>query len=395
MRFYSFRTAHKILFGPGVLTQISEEAKRLGTQKLAVIADPGVLQAGIADKITDVLDHANLNWCIWSHVEPEPSLACGDAAIRFVREERCDSVIGVGGGSTLDTTKAAAVALTNSGTLKEWIHTVFANPPAPFILVPTTAGTGSEVSNVAIFATSEVKYALYSTLLYPDVALVDPELTRTVPPSVTARTGIDALCHAMEAYVSLHSNPITDCLALEAIRFATAHLKKAYLDGDNMDARTGMSYAALLAGLAFGNAGTVLGHASGYAYVYPATPFHFPHGLAIGITMPYVLEYNAIANLQKHATLAELLGGSIAALTQREAAFRCAADFKRLLTDLDLPTSLQEVNIPRAMIPAIAKNVFKSPQHIARNPRHVLEQDMVTLFTKAYEGTLMMQASSR
>jgi alcohol dehydrogenase len=393
MRFHSFRTAKKILFGPGVLTQISEEAKRLGSQKLGIITDPGVTKAGIVDKVAEVLDHAQLNWCIWDHVEPEPSLACGDAAIRYVREEQCDSVIGVGGGSTLDTAKAAAVALTNSGTLKDWIQTVFATPPAPLILVPTTAGTGSEVSNVAIFATPEVKYALYSALLYPDVALVDPELTRTVPPSVTARTGIDALCHAMEAYVSLHCNPITDCLALDAIRFATAHIKEAYLDGDNMDARIGMSYAALLAGLAFGNAGTVLGHASGYAYVYPATPFHFPHGLAIGITMPYVLEYNAVANLQKHATLAELLGGSITALTQQEAAFRCAVDFKQLMIDLDLPTSLQEVNIPRDMIPAIAQNVFKSPQHIARNPRPVLEHDMVTLFTNAYDGTLMSQAS--
>ena len=392
MRFHSFRTAKTILFGPGVVTQLAEEAKRLGSQKLAIITDLGVSQAGIADKVAEVLDHAQINWCIWDQVEPEPSLTCGNAAIQYVRKEQCDSVIGVGGGSTLDTAKAAAVALTNSGMLEDWIQRGFTTLPASLILVPTTAGTGSEVSNVAIFATPEVKYALYSVLLYPDVALVDSELTRTVPPAVTARTGIDALCHAMEAYVSLHSSPITDCLALDAIRLATAHLKEAYLDGNNMDARTGMSYAALLAGLAFGNAGTVLGHASGYAYVYPATPFHFPHGLAIGITMPYVLEYNAIANLQKHATIATLLGGPITGLTQQEAAFRCAADFRQLMLDLDLPTSLQEVNIPRDMIPAIAQNVFKSPQHVARNPRRVFEQDMVTLFTNAYDGTLAMSA---
>lgn len=392
MSFHSFRTAKNILFGPGVLTQLGEEVKRLGSQKLGIITDPGVSQAGIADKVTEVLDHAQLNWCIWDQVEPEPSLTCGDDAIRYVREEQCDGVIGVGGGSTLDTAKVAAVALTNAGMLKDWIQTGFVTSPAPLILVPTTAGTGSEVSNVAIFATPDVKYALYSVLLYPDVALVDPELTRTVPPAITARTGIDALCHAMEAYVSLQSSPITDCLALDAIRLATAHLKEAYLDGDNKEARTGMSYAALLAGLAFGNAGTVLGHASGYAYVYPATPFHFPHGLAIGITMPYVLEYNAVANLQKHATLATLLGGSITGLTQQEAAFRCAADFKQLLLDLDLPTSLREVSIPRDLIPAIAKNVFKSPQHIARNPRQVREHDMLTLFTNAYDGTLTMSA---
>jgi alcohol dehydrogenase len=393
MRIHTFKTANKILFGQGVIQHIPEEVRRLGSQKLAIITDPGVRKAGIADKIIKVLDKAKLQWGLWDKVEPEPSVASGEAAIRYVREEHCDSVIGVGGGSTLDTAKAAAVAITNPGALTDWVHTVFTRQPCAFILVPTTAGTGSEVSNVAIFATPEVKYALYSALLYPDVALVDPELTRTVPPAVTARTGIDALCHAVEAYVSAHSSPITDCLALEAIRLAVAHIHVAYAHGDNMEARTGMSYAALLAGLAFGNAGTVLGHASGYAYVYPATPFHFPHGLAIGITMPYVLEYNAIANLQKHATLAEFLGESTTGLTEQEAAFRCAADFKQLLIKLDLPTSLRAVNIPQDMIPSIAKNVFQCPQHVARNPRKILEQDMITLFTNAYHGTLEMQVS--
>jgi len=147
-----------------------------------------------------------------------------------------------------------------------------------------------------------------------------------------------------------------------------------------------MSFGALIAGLAFGNAGTVLGHACGYAYVYPATHIHLPHGLAVGTTMPYVLEYNAISNLHKHVTITRLLGEPVEGLSLRDAAFKCAIAFKKLLTDLDMSTSVREVGVTYDMIPSIAKNVFRSPKHVARNPRKVTEEGMVKLFKKAYEG---------
>ena len=388
MEIHSFKTAKKILFGRGSLIQLGKEAKSIGAKKTAIITDQGVRKAGIVDKVAEVLDKENVEYGIWDKVEPEPALEVGEAAIRFVREGKYDSVMGLGGGSSLDIAKAAAASITNSGTLRDWVKVPFPKQPAPFILIPTTAGTGSEVSNVAIFATPKVKYALYSPLMYPDVAMVDPELTRTLPPPLTARTGIDALCHAIEAYVSLKASPITDSLALEAIRLVVKNIRSAYANGENMEARTGMSFAALIAGITFGNAGTVLGHACGYAYVYPATKFHFPHGYAIGVTMPYVLEYNAISNLQKHATITQLLGEPITGLSLRDAAFRCSIAFKKLLVDLDMPTSLKEVGVMKDMIPSLAKNVFRSPKHVARNPRKVTEEDMIRLFRKAYEGKL-------
>ena len=391
MELSSFKTANKILFGRGAVEKVGEEAADLGTKRIAIITDQGVSEAGISDKVAEALDREGLAYGIWDGVEPEPSIGVGEDAIRFVRDKKFDGVIGVGGGSTLDTAKVAAVSIKNTGNLEEWVKTGFEAPPAPFILIPTTAGTGSEVSNVAIFATPAVKYALYSPLMYPDLALVDPELTITLPPSLTAHTGIDALCHGIEAYLSLESSPITDCLALESIRLVVENIRMAYANGSNIEARRGMSLAALMAGLAFGNAGTVLGHACGYAYVYPATQFHFPHGFAIGLTMPYVLEYNGISNLWKHATLAEKLGGSTAGLSIRDAAFRCALDFKNLLKDLDMPTSLKEVGLTRDLIPSIAVNVFKSPHHVARNPRKVTEKDMIKLFTNAYEGKLELE----
>lgn len=388
MKTYSFVTAKKILFGVGAVEQLSEELKSISAKKVAIITDPVVKKAGWVDKVTGMLEKGGFDYAVWDKVEPEPALEVGEAVIQFTREGKYDSVIGLGGGSTMDTAKAAAVSITNSGTLKEWVEVVFEKPLAPLVLIPTTSGTGSEVSNAAVFATPEVKYVLYSSLMYPDIALVDPELTRTVPARTTANTGIDALCHAIEAYVSLKANPITDALALEATRLVAENLRAAYAYGDNMEARSGMSLASLMAGLAFGNAGTVVGHACGYAYVYPATKFHFPHGYSIAITMPYVLEYNAISNLPKHATIAETLGESTAGLSLREAALKSAVAFKKLLVDLNMPTSIKDVGVTRDMIPSIAKNVFKSPAHVARNPRKVTEEGMVRLFGKAYEGKL-------
>jgi len=388
MKAFSFSTAKKILFGAGVVEQLGKELKGIGAGKTAIITDEVIKKAGVLDKVTSVLQKSGCDYAIWDKVQAEPSVEVGEGAMQFIREGKYDSVIGVGGGSVMDTAKAAAVSITNPGTLREWCKKVFEKPLAPLVLIPTTSGTGSEVSNAAVFATPEVKYVLYSARMYPDVALVDPELTRTVPARTTANTGIDALCHAIEAYVSLKANPITDALALEAISLVAENVRAAYAYGDNMEARSGMSLASLLAGLAFGNAGTVIGHACGYAYVYPATKFHFPHGYSIAITMPYVLEYNAIANLQKHAIIAETLGESTTALPLREAAFASAVAFKKLLADLDMPTCIKDVGVTKDMIPAIAKNVFKSTAHVARNPRKVTEEGMVRLFEEAYEGKL-------
>lgn len=391
-RIHSFKTAKEVIFGLGALSRLGSKVVSLGVERLIIITDQGVRRAGIVDKVTEVLDGEGVEYGIWDEVKPEPSVEVGEAAIKVVREEGYDCVVGLGGGSSLDTAKAASASITNSGSLVDWFKEPFEKQPAPFVLIPTTSGTGSEVSNAAVFATPEAKYALYSPLMYPDMALVDPELTKTLPPPLTARTGIDALCHAIEAYVSLKASPITDCLALEAIRLVMDNIRSAYASGENIIARTGMSLASLIAGLAFGNAGTVIGHACGYAYVYPATRFHFPHGYAIAITMPYVLEYNAISNLEKHKNIAKLLGEKTASFSLRDAALRSSLAFKKLLIDLDMPTSLKEVGLKEEMVHSIAKNVFRSPKHVERNPRKVTEEAMVKLFRKAYEGRLNVES---
>lgn len=388
MMAFPFATAKKIIFGRGASQQLGNELIKLCTGKIAVITDATISKTGPLDIVVEVLHKAGLECGVWDKAEAEPSIESGEAAIRFTREGYYSAVVGLGGGSVMDTAKAAAVALNNTGNLSNWVSQVFTNPMGPLVLMPTTAGTGSEVSNAGVFSTSDFKYALYSPLMYPDVALVDADFTRTVPAHITANTGVDALCHAMEAYVSLKATPITDSLALQAIKLIPDNLRAVYAYGDNMEARTNMSLAALLAGMAFGNAGTVIGHACGYAYVFPSTPFHFPHGYSIAITMPYVLEYNAIANMEKHATLAAMLGEPIEGLSMRDAALSCARAFKKLLIDLDFPTSIKDIGVTKDMIPDIAKNVFKSTAHVPRNPRKISEEDMVRLFEKAYIGKL-------
>jgi len=388
MKAFPFATAKKIIFGRETVQQLGDELKVLCSGKIAVITDETVSTVGLLDKVTDVLGNTGLEYGIWDKAEAEPSIESAEKAIQFVRDGNYSAIVGLGGGSVLDTAKAAAVALTNKGSLSDWVKQVFTNPLGPLVLMPTTAGTGSEVSNGGVFAADESKYVLYSPLLYPDIALVDPDFTRSMPANVTANTGIDALCHAIEAYVSLNSTPITDILALQAIRLIPDNLRAAYACGDNMEARTNMSLAALLAGMAFGNAGTVIGHACGYAYVFPSTNFHFPHGYSIAITMPYVLEYNAIANIEKHATLTAVLEESIEGLSIRDAALSSAIAFKKLLADLDFPTSIKEVGVTTDMLPGIAKSVFKSTAHVARNPRSITEKDMLKLFEKAYQGKL-------
>lgn len=382
-----FQTAKRILFGVGAAEKVGEEAKKLGFKKAGIICGPTVRKVGLVNVVTESLEKAGVSYEVWDGVEPEPRVEVADRAAEFARQGKFDVLIGVGGGSALDTTKAAAVLMNNPGSVKQYLGAEIPNPPKPMILMPTTSGTGSEVSNAAVFAIpeEEFKYVLYSPLLYPDLAIVDPKLTMTMPPKVTAQSGMDALCHAVEAYVSLQASPVTDVLALKAIELIAKSLRKAYANGDNLEARRDMAYASLIAGLAFGNAGTVLAHAAGHAFSYR---YHVPHGIAVAVMLPYVLEFNIISNLEKHVEIACRLGENVSGLSMRDAALRAALAVKKLLIDLDLPTNLKDLGFKKDEVELVAKDVFKSKAHVARNPRKVTMDGVIKLYERAYEGIL-------
>ena len=385
---FPFRTAKKILFGTGMVEQVGSELKSAGARNAVVVTDRTIREAGGAEKVQSSLENAGIRSKVWDGSEAEPSVEVGEQAIDFARSGGFDSVVGLGGGSSMDIAKAVAVALANEGSIMGWIKDGFTNALAPLALCPTTAGTGSEVSDTAVFATPELKVGLVSSMLYPDVAIIDPGLTVSMPGPVTANTGIDALCHAIEGYQSVQANLLTDALAVESMRLTNSYLRAAYCNGRDIEAREGMALASLLAGIVMGNADTTIGHACGYAYVYPATKLHYPHGYAIAVTLPYVMEYNAIAQMEKHANIARVLGEDIEGLSQRDAAFLAPLAFKKLMVDVGLPTSLKAMDVEKDMLPMIARNVLKSPNHCRRNPREVTEEGMIDLFEHAYEGKL-------
>ncbi len=390
-KIFSYTSARKIVFGVNASNEIGNEIENINGKKILILTDSVIVKTGILEKITPLLEIKGLSYHVWDRVVPEPDVNVVEDAIEDAEKGGFDTVIGLGGGSSLDTAKAVTTFVKAPMKLRDYIGKSVPKRVLNMILIPTTAGTGAEVSNVAVYALpgEDFKYAMYSPYFYPDVVLVDPLLTLTMPPRITASTGLDALCHAIEAYVSLQANMITDLFALKAIKLAGRHIREAYANGDNLKARCGMAESSLLAGLAFGNAGTVLGHAVGYAHAHL---HHSPHGVCVAVTMPYVLEYNALSDNEKHIMIAKLLGEPVRRLPIREAALEASVAFMKLLEDLNIALNLKMLGVKIENFSNLAERVFRSPKHISRNPRKVTKEDMVKLFEKAYTGNLIAKS---
>jgi alcohol dehydrogenase len=370
----------KVVFGLDRIKELDKEVRRVGGKKVVIITD--ITMKRVGEEICEILKEFDCE--LWSKVEPEPEIGIVDEVLN---NTEFDTVVGVGGGSTLDVAKLSAVAAGKGLNISEFIGKELPERSAKLILCPTTAGTGSEVTKLAVFKIPgrEVKYVFDSESLYADIAVVDPKLTLSAPPEVTANAGIDAICHAIEAYTSILANPVTDMFAEQAIKIGAKAVREAYSNGKNLKARAEMSYASLLAGIAFNVAGTSLGHALGYAHSYIHKS---PHGRSVGITMPYVLQYNAIADLEKHAKISQLLGVDVDGMSLRDAALHSGVGFMKLLEDLCIPTKLFDVGAGEDDVDEIAERIFLSERHVSRNPRIVRKDDMRELVKKAIYGTI-------
>ena len=379
----SFRVPAHIVLGFGAAETAGTEAKRLGGGRGFLIGDPNLQKHGIVDRILEGLKAEGLEVKLWTEVEPEPSVQSVDTPAGVAREWGADLVVGVGGGSALDTAKGVALLLRNAGTLQDYFGIGLTKQRGvPSILIPTTSGTGAEITPNSLFYVPALKEkkAVVSAHTIPDVAIVDPLLTLTVPPSVTAATGIDALSHAVESYTSLNASPMTDLYALEAVRLIGAHLRTAVANGSDLPAREGMARASLYAGIAIGNAGTNIVH----ALAYPLQGQHrITHGVANSLLLPYGMEFNALSNLTKFAAVAEALGEPIAGLSPRAAAAKSAEACRLLSMDVGIPQRMGEVGIRQEHIGALVEGAMKMTRLWANNPRQVRPEDARAILEKA------------
>lgn len=380
-----FRTTPRILMGLGCADQIGPELKALKGKKVFIVTDPGILRAGLLDRIGPSLKRAGITTTLFDRVEPDPHIEIVDQALARLKEGKCDSVIGLGGGSSLDIAKLVAAMAVNPGHISDYFGVeLLAKPGLPLIAVPTTAGTGSEVTPIAILSdeTEHLKKGVVSGHLFPRLALLDPLLTLGVPPAVTAFTGMDALIHAIEAYTSVNANSLTDHLAFRAMELTFGNLLTAYARGEDQQARSNMLEGSLLAGMAFANAGVTAVHA--FAYPLGGEFHHIAHGLANSVMLTHVLRFNMLGNLPKFADISSAFGLLTEDLTDRQAAEEGLEAIEELMIDLNLPLRLRDLNVPEEAIPGMAQGVMKVTRLLANNPRTITQEDAERIYRSAW-----------
>lgn len=393
LKIYSFRMPRNILFGLNASEKVGERAKELGGRKVLVVTDKSLRPSGTIDRVEASLRQAEMEVLIYDEVTTEPTTDYVDKGANLFRSQGCNLVVALGGGSCIDAGKGIAMLGTNPGVITDYEgRGKVRNHKCPLIAMPTTAGTGSEVTWVSVIHDSarDVKFLVYSPYLVPEEAIEDPVLTFSMPPRVTMSTGMDALTHAIEGYVSTRdphvgygSPPLIDFLAIPAIELISQNLRKAWADGENIEARSNMMLGQLLAGMTFGNSGTALVH--GMARPLGAH-FHIPHGLANAIMLPYGMEYTYMAVPEKFARIAQAMGEDIEGLSAMEAAERAVSAVRRLCSDIRVP-KLRDLDIPEKeyfrLIPQMAKDGMESGTPLV-NPRKPTADDVMELFKRAY-----------
>lgn len=380
----TFHIKTKIIFGRGALSSLGHTACDLRASRYLLVVDPALMDLGIVDRATTVLQEVGLKGATFKDIEPEPYLDGADGASDLGKSIGAEVVIGMGGGSAMDTAKAAAAIIINGGKSEDYVGLDRVPTPAlPMIMVPTTAGTGAEVTFTAVFTNRETKAkgGINSVHLFPDVAILDPELTVSLPPRITAATGMDALTHAIESVTSRSASVFTESLALTAVRLISGNLRRSVFRGDDIVARENMLLGSLFGGLALANAGVGAAH----ALAYPLGGYYrVPHGLANAILIPHVMAFNLPAAERSMSMVAESMGESAACKPLRKMAASAVDAVKALCADIGIPGSLSEIGIPRDDIPRLVDGALKVTRPVENNPRYVGKEEAETIYTMAF-----------
>ena len=387
MKPFMFRVPDRIVFGENTAQRLPEFVKEFNAKRTLAISDATLGRIGLVDRVLGPLKSRGQGLVLFDDVEPEPSIQNAERVAAAARSRQYDLVVGLGGGSVLDMAKIASIAATNPEPVTDFIGVDrIPRRGLPMILIPTTSGTGSEITmnSVVKSEADSIKTGIVSKHLLADVAIVDPSLTLTMPPKTTASTGLDALSHAVESLMSIDSNPMTESLALEAVKLIFSNLRTAYDNGDDLGARRNMALASVMAAMAFGNAGVCAGHALAYAF---AVKYRVPHGVSCAISLPYVMEYNATASIPALQAIANTIG-SRGRRPERDA-FNAVRAARKLIADVGIPLSLKELGVKNDAIPKLAEDLLKSERLLAHNPKPLNQKDAEALFARMQEGTAL------
>lgn len=378
-----FKNPTQITYGFGAVNQLRDIIKQQGFKNVLIITDRGIVQTGLIEQLTGQMD--DILYAVYSDTKPNPTVTNCHGALQVLKEINAEAVVAMGGGSSIDVAKAVCLMATNEGPIEgyEGIDTC-ENDLLPLIAIPTTAGTASEVTTFTVITDEkrQYKFTIGGIRLAPKWALVDPLVTKSLPPHITAATGLDALVHAIESYTSKMANPITKALAREAIRKISANLRQAVYNGDNLEARDNMLMGSLLAGLAFNN--TRLGNC--HALSHPVSAIYgVPHGVANSILIPHVMEFNSLAAPELFSDIAEDIGENLDGLTLMERAQAAVNAVKKLSKDINIPSDFSSYNVDESQLDRMAKDALLSG-NIAVNPRKTSYEDVIELYNKSIGG---------
>jgi len=375
-----------LITGSGSSEKVGEESKKLGVKKALIVTDQVMVKLGVLEGVKKALEQTKIQFVIYDAVATEPTVDYVKEGLKSFKDNGCDFLIAMGGGSPIDTAKAISVMATNPGSIEEYKGLgKVTKEGAPLIAIPTTAGTGSEVTQFTIITDTktDVKMLIGSPLIMPKVAIVDPLLTLSCPRGLSAAVGIDALTHAIEAYVSLKAQPMSDIFCLSAIELISGNLRQAWANGNNVEAREKTMLGALQAGIAFSNASVALVHGMSRPI---GAYFHVPHGASNAALLGVVTEFSLIGNPARYAHIARAMGENTTGLTDLEAAQLAAKTIKKLIMDVQIP-SLRQLKVEKEKLdqlaPKMAEDAIASGSP-GNNPRQATKEEIIELYKITY-----------
>jgi alcohol dehydrogenase class IV len=389
-REFFFQTAgshppNGILFGFNTVNKVGELARKLGGKNALLVTDAGIVQMGFPALVKETMEKEGIKVHIFDKVEPEPHIETANALYEATRQESFDLVVGLGGGSAMDMAKLVSIAATNGQEPFELMDKkIVTQPPLKKILIPTTAGTGAEVSMFTVVSVGKDKYFMGSPYAYPEVAIIDPGLTISVPPKITASTGIDALSHAIDSLMNKLANPFYDSLALSGIELIGKYLRKATSDGQDLEARYHMAMGATISMMAMSGTGALYSHSITYAL---AMFRPMAHGIGCGLSLAYTMAFNLPAIASRLALISRAMGGCTESLTARESGQNAVEAVYALAKDVGMPVSLQEIGFKHEELRKMAEVcITRYPR--ANNPRPMSQEECLAIFESMWEGKI-------